>query len=108
MTMTNDPPVCDFCNRVKPRWEFPAEDFIAATIISIDGVTDHVITGGWLACEYCTKCIDAEDWEALFAYSADHAAEMYPKAQVGLVLLSVKTAHQQFQEHRQGDKVSFG
>jgi hypothetical protein len=103
---------CDFCGAPSPAWDYPAADF-DFEMIGPDGmkIVQRSI-GEWSACEKCSNCIEADDYEALAQRSGGMRAFRHlPKAHQtprieAKMLAHVKAHFDHFRVHRTGARVT--
>jgi len=100
---------CDFCNSHDVQWEYRAESFVLATLLTIRGAEIEfpwVSEGDWAACEICSSYIEAGNWDAL----ADRSVETSPflglmsERDIPILRKAVLRLHRNFNKRRIGHR----
>jgi hypothetical protein len=53
-------PVCDFCLRPDPKWDYDCKDFVIMEFAGTE-VEETSFWGPWATCESCSEFIEADD-----------------------------------------------
>lgn len=106
-------PLCDFCAGPDPVWIYPAADFPLHLITAPTGSALEVSRGGWTACAPCGEHIELDSHDALAARAMTQVAKILTDLQVRSVTAEalatyVRANHDNFRDHRTGDRAGFG
>lgn len=93
-------PICDFCADIGPKWSYGCEDFLLPEIPSPWGPGCWASTGGFAACEDCSRLIDGRFLPELTGRILRGASALSID-KVGLLV-------QGFFDHMTGEKEAWG
>jgi hypothetical protein len=96
-------PVCDFCSRPDPVWDFPCADHEQPRLPGFERL-GQISVGAWGACERCAFLIKTERWERLARRAFESQAREHPelRGHEREMLALIRALHRRFAANRTG------